>query len=101
MSVSLKKSNITLSTVLILRDVGLVRINVHSDTASIQPVMQNQLLYRHLKQSEIFGSVLTGIFTLTSETEAERSSDFHFWFLITLLFQISMLERMFNLQSMF
>ena len=36
--------------------------------------------YRRLKQSEIFGSVLTGIFTLTSKTEADRFSDFHFGF---------------------
>lgn len=41
--------------------------------------------YRYLKQSEIFGSGLTATFTLTSETEAERSSDFHFGFDYTII----------------
>ena len=57
----------------------LGRTLVFYSVYTINNVMQNQF-YRYLKQSAIFGSVLTVYFTLTNETEAERSSDFHFGF---------------------
>ena len=55
---------------------------MYSETTILDRIYQYSTLssHRYLKQSQIVGSVLTVIFTLTSETEAELSSDFHFGF---------------------
>lgn len=122
MSVSLKKSNITSPLkycshgLLIPRDGGLVRSIMDSETTILGstyiPVfysvytINNVTLYkinfyRHLKQSEIFWlSFDCNIYNDQWKWSwALPIFSLRFW--ITLLFKISMLERMFDLQSMF